>query len=150
MSGDQRAKLQRVVWIDPDRMSGAPCFFDTRVPVRMLLDHLKHGDTIDDFLEGAPSVSREQAELFLELAGQQLIEYVSSSLGKTVDRARELRWIKDHAGEYADLWVAVEGDQLIAKGPEAKAVFAAARARGITRPFVVRIEPADAPPFGGW
>lgn len=44
----------------------------------MLLDHLKHGDTIDDFLEGAPSVSRKQAELFLELAGQQLIECVSS------------------------------------------------------------------------
>jgi hypothetical protein len=44
----------------------------------MLLDHLKHGDTIDDFLEGAPSVSREQAELFLELAGAQLIECVSS------------------------------------------------------------------------
>ena len=75
---EQRAKLSRVVWIDPDRMSGAPCFAGTRVPVQMLLDHLKHGDTIDDFLEGAPSVTREQAELFLELAGEQLIECVSS------------------------------------------------------------------------
>jgi uncharacterized protein (DUF433 family) len=45
-------------------MSGAPCFTGTRVPVQMLLDHLKHGETVDDFLEGAPSVSREQAELF--------------------------------------------------------------------------------------
>ena len=78
MSAEQRAKINKVVWIDPDRMSGLPCFAGTRVPVQMLLDHLKHGDTIDDFLEGAPSVSREQAELFLELAGQQLIECVSS------------------------------------------------------------------------
>ena len=44
----------------------------------MLLDHLQHGDTIKDFLEGAPSVTREQAELFLELASEQLIECVSS------------------------------------------------------------------------
>ena len=77
MSAEQRAAIKKVVWIDPDRMSGLPCFAGTRVPVQMLLDHLKHGDTIDDFLEGAPSVSRKQAELFLELAGQQLIECVS-------------------------------------------------------------------------
>lgn len=78
MTTEQRAKLAQVVWIDPDRMSGAPCFAGTRVPVQMLLDHLKHGDTIDDFLEGAPSVSREQAEMFLELASEQLVECVSS------------------------------------------------------------------------
>ena len=78
MTAAQRAKLDQVVWIDPDRMSGAPCFAGTRVPVQMLLDHLKHGDTIDDFLEGAPSVSREQAEMFLELASEQLVECVSS------------------------------------------------------------------------
>ncbi len=78
MTAEQLAKLGRVVWIDADRMSGAPCFAGTRVPVQMLLDHLKHGDTIDDFLEGAPSVSREQAEMFLELAGERLVECVSS------------------------------------------------------------------------
>ena len=78
MTVEQRAKLGRVVWIDPGRMSGAPCFAGTRVPVQMLLDHLKHGDTIDDFLEGAPSVSREQAEMFLDLASEQLVECVSS------------------------------------------------------------------------
>ena len=78
MSADQKAKLSKVLWVDPERMSGMPCFAGTRVPVQMLLDHLKHGDTIDDFLEGAPSVSREQAELFLELASEQLVECVSS------------------------------------------------------------------------
>lgn len=78
MTAERRAKLARVIWIDPDRMSGAPCFAGTRVPVQTLLDHLKHGDTIDDFLEGAPSVSRKQAEMFLELASDQLVECVSS------------------------------------------------------------------------
>ena len=77
MSAEQKAKLEKVLWIDPDRMSGAPCFAGTRVPVQMLLDHLKRGGTIDDFLEGAPSVSREQAELFLELASEQFVERVS-------------------------------------------------------------------------
>jgi uncharacterized protein (DUF433 family) len=78
MTAERKSKVSEVVWVDPDRMSGAPCFTGTRVPVQMLLDHLKHGETVDDFLEGAPSVSREQAELFLELASEQLIECVSS------------------------------------------------------------------------
>jgi len=78
MTVHQKTKAAQVVWIDPDRMSGTPCFTGTRVPVQMLLDHLKHGETIEDFLEGAPTVSREQAELFLELASEQLIECVSS------------------------------------------------------------------------
>ena len=78
MNAERKAQLSQVVWIDPDRMSGAPCFTGTRVPVQILLDHLTHGDTLEDFLEGAPTVSREQAELFLELAGEHLIECVSS------------------------------------------------------------------------
>jgi uncharacterized protein (DUF433 family) len=44
----------------------------------MLLDHLKRGHTIDDFLESCPTVDREQVESFLELAGEQLMECVSS------------------------------------------------------------------------
>jgi len=55
MNAEDKSKLSRVVWIDPDRMSGAPCFAGTRVPVKMLLDHLKHGETIEDLVEGAPS-----------------------------------------------------------------------------------------------
>ena len=43
----------------------------------MLLDHLKHGGTIAGFLEGARTVSRKQAELFLALASEELIECVS-------------------------------------------------------------------------
>ena len=70
MTAEQRAKLEKLVWVDPDRMSGAPCFWGTRVPVQLLLDHLRHGGTIDEFLEGCPTVARDHAELFLELAGE--------------------------------------------------------------------------------
>jgi uncharacterized protein (DUF433 family) len=46
-------------------MGGTPFFCGTRVPVATLLDYLKAGETIDDFLEGFPSVTREQVVGFL-------------------------------------------------------------------------------------
>ncbi len=70
--------LDQVVWIDPERMSGIPCFAGTRVPVQSLTDHLEAGATIDDFLEGFPSVSRDHAVAFLELAKDHLVRCVSS------------------------------------------------------------------------
>jgi uncharacterized protein (DUF433 family) len=51
-------------------MGGEPVFAGTRVPVESLIAHLKAGETLDDFLEGFPSVTREQAEAFLEIALQ--------------------------------------------------------------------------------
>ena len=47
-----------VVSRDPEVMSGAPVFPGTRVLVQTLLDYLEAGETIDDFLEGFPSVTR--------------------------------------------------------------------------------------------
>jgi uncharacterized protein (DUF433 family) len=52
----------------PDVVSGALVFAGTRVPVQILIDYLKEGETLDRFLEGFPTVSREQAEAFLEVA----------------------------------------------------------------------------------
>ena len=51
-------------------MSGAPCFAGTRVPIQNLIDYLEGGDSIEEFLEGFPSVSREQVIAFLEDAKQ--------------------------------------------------------------------------------
>ena len=70
--------LGEVIWVDPERMSGIPCFAGTRVPVQALLDHLEGGSTLDDFLEGFPTVKREQAVAFLELAKDQLVRCASS------------------------------------------------------------------------
>jgi len=51
-----------------DVMGGAAVFCGTRVPVQTLLDHLAAGESIDDFLAGFPSVTREQVIAFLEEA----------------------------------------------------------------------------------
>lgn len=65
--------MKSVVSIDPEIMGGTPCFRGTRVPVQTLLDYLEAGDPLGEFLEGFPSVSREQAVEFLEQAAQSLI-----------------------------------------------------------------------------
>jgi len=67
---------QSVVSRDPEVMGGAPVFCGTRVPVQTLLDYLEAGETIDQFLEGFPSVTREQVITFLEQAKDRLIESV--------------------------------------------------------------------------
>jgi uncharacterized protein (DUF433 family) len=53
-------KLESVIRSDPEILGGTPVFVGTRVPVQSLFDHLEAGDSIDDFLEGFPSVRREQ------------------------------------------------------------------------------------------
>ena len=78
MTPEQRKRLDEVIWVDPDRMSGTPCFKGTRVPIQSLIDHIEGGATIDDFLEGFPSVEREQTIQFIELAKDYLLSCVSS------------------------------------------------------------------------
>ncbi|HEY6140308.1 MAG TPA: DUF433 domain-containing protein [Thermoanaerobaculia bacterium] len=55
-----------VVTSSPDVMGGTPVFAGTRVPIENLLDYLEGGESIEDFLEGFPSVSRQQVITFLE------------------------------------------------------------------------------------
>ena len=52
----------------PDIMGGTPVFSGSRVPVHTLVEYLQAGDTIDDFLEGFPTVERCQVLAFLEAA----------------------------------------------------------------------------------
>ena len=58
----------------PDVLGGTPVFAGTRVPIQTLLDYLEGGESIDDFLDGFPSVSRDQIISFLEMAKDRLIE----------------------------------------------------------------------------
>jgi uncharacterized protein (DUF433 family) len=62
-----------IISISPDVMSGAPVFAGTRVPVKSLIDCLEAGESIDGFLEGFPTVSREQVIAFLEEAKNRMI-----------------------------------------------------------------------------
>lgn len=57
---------QSLISCSPDVMGGTPVFAGTRVPVQTLLDYLEAGETINNFLEGFPTVSREQVVAFLE------------------------------------------------------------------------------------
>jgi uncharacterized protein (DUF433 family) len=66
-------KSSSFVLIDPEILSGEPCFTGTRVPVRALLDYIEGGDTLDEFLEQYPTVSRAQAIGFLEEASESLL-----------------------------------------------------------------------------
>ena len=66
-------KTSSFVLIDPEILGGEPCFAGTRVQVRALLDYIEGGDTLDDFLEGFPTVTREQAIAFLEEASEKML-----------------------------------------------------------------------------
>jgi uncharacterized protein (DUF433 family) len=68
---------QSVIYRDPEVMGGTPVFYGTRVPVQTLIEYLEAGDSIDEFLEGFPSVTREQVIAFLEEAKEKLVVSVS-------------------------------------------------------------------------
>ena len=76
-AGDRLLGMKEpVVARDPEVMGGTPVFAGTRVPVQTLLDYLEGGETIDDFLQGFPSVNRAQVIAFLEEAKNRLVELV--------------------------------------------------------------------------
>lgn len=64
---------KQIVHSDPEVVSGAPVFVGTRVPAQALLDYLEGGETIEEFLDDFPSVSREQAIAFIREAGRALL-----------------------------------------------------------------------------
>lgn len=63
------------------------------------------------------------------------------------DPAPAMEWLRIHSKDYGGQWVALDGDRLIAHGPDALAVYAAAEADGAYLPLIKYIEPADALPF---
>lgn len=68
-----RADVKEVVSVNPRVMSGSPVFRGTRVLVQTLLDYLEAGDSLETFLGDFPTVTREQAVRFLELAGDAVL-----------------------------------------------------------------------------
>ncbi len=62
-----------LVTCSADVMGGTPVLAGTRVPVQTLFEYLEAGDTIDDFLEGFPTVSRQQVIAFLEEAKTRML-----------------------------------------------------------------------------
>jgi uncharacterized protein (DUF433 family) len=66
-----------IICRNPEVMGGTPVFSGTRVPIQTLLDYLEADESIDQFLQGFPSVKRDQVIAFLEDAKDRLIESVS-------------------------------------------------------------------------
>jgi uncharacterized protein (DUF433 family) len=72
----------KIVSRDPEVMSGQLVFAGTRVEVKTLVDYQKGGHTLNDFLEGFPTSSREQAEAYLETT----LEVAGAAFSATSDR----------------------------------------------------------------
>ncbi|MEH1961089.1 MAG: DUF433 domain-containing protein [Nostoc sp.] len=70
-------KYSPIISASPEIMGSTPVFAGTRVPVQTLLDYLKAGESINDFLDGFPTVTREQVIALLEEAEKQLVGMVA-------------------------------------------------------------------------
>ena len=70
------ADLKGVVHSDPEIMGGTPVFVGTRVPLQNLIDYLQGGESIEDFLDGFPSVKRVQVTTVIEAAKLKMLETV--------------------------------------------------------------------------
>jgi uncharacterized protein (DUF433 family) len=64
------SSVQSSIRVDPGILSGTPVFEGTRVPIQTLMDYLKGGDRVADFLEDFTTVSREQIAAVLDVAGE--------------------------------------------------------------------------------
>ena len=73
MIGQRKGHNGEIVTVSPDVMSGTPVFAGTRVPVQALIDCLEVGESIGAFLEGFPTVSREQVLAFLNEAARRML-----------------------------------------------------------------------------
>ncbi len=69
--------MSSVISTSPEVMGGTPVFAGTRVPIQTLLDYLKGGETIDDFLEGFPTVTRDQVLAVLDELQQSIMPAAS-------------------------------------------------------------------------
>ncbi len=64
---------KNLVEIDPEKLGGTPVFYSTRVPIQNLFDCLEGGESLDQFLDQFPSVTREQALAVLEESKERLL-----------------------------------------------------------------------------
>jgi len=68
--------LKGIVHSDPEIMGGTPVFVGTRVPLQNLIDALEGGESVEDFLEGFPTVKRPQAIAVIEAGQLKMLEAV--------------------------------------------------------------------------
>jgi len=69
----------KIISSSPEVMGGTPVFAGTRVPIETLLDYLEGGESIEGFLDGFPTVKREQVIAFLEETKKRMLDLVKHS-----------------------------------------------------------------------
>lgn len=67
---------KQIITVSPDVMGGTPVFAGTRVPVQTFFEYINAGETIDSFLEGFPTVKREQVLALLDEAEQRILSTI--------------------------------------------------------------------------
>ncbi len=103
-----------------------------------------------------PPIERIKLRQLLDQFGQAEQETSKPALDRRVppipqpDYRPAMRWLVEHARKYAGQWVALDGDRLIAHGPDARAVYDAANTDGAYLPLVTQVEDPDAPPYIGF
>ncbi len=60
-----------LIWINPGRMSGTPCFYKTRLPIDSLFENLEDGVSLDEYVD-AFEISREKVVAVLEYAREKI------------------------------------------------------------------------------
>jgi hypothetical protein len=108
--------------------------------------------TAEQLIENFRTLPEPEREKFFELIEAEKGEKTVN--GNDLEQRNEkfrraLKWIDQHRVEFDGQFVLLEGDELIAHGMDAKALYAEARGRGIKTPFVERVR-AKVLPFGGW
>jgi uncharacterized protein (DUF433 family) len=68
--------LKGIIHSDPEIMGGTPVFVGTRVPLQNLIDSLEGGESLEDFLEAFPTVTRNQAVAVIEAGKLKMLETV--------------------------------------------------------------------------
>lgn len=106
-------------------------------------------------IQSLTPLQREQVRQFLNETPMVIGELPSSPFqpkiighGKPVkDRSREYEWLRQHRDEYANHWVALDGDRLVSHGNEFKDVIAEARRAGVPDALMIFVEPGNTPSF---
>jgi len=111
-------------------------------------------DLVNSLMEQLNALSAQEKRLIasrlLEQANDEEQPQILELSEEVRYRKREYQWMKEHKGEYAGQWVALEGDKLYGHGSTARQALDEAKKAGAKMPFIARIESPDDLPFGGW
>jgi len=72
-------RIEELIERNPEKMSGTPVFSGTRVPIKHLFDYLEGGESLEEFLDQFPTVSRQQALAVLSASRESLLNTPTST-----------------------------------------------------------------------